>query len=220
MRCFGETPSPPNTAQPASVPVAAPHPLDDPEGDLQVEEEPTEAAAEAATEPPPEEETLISRAKWRQLMREGAKARADAVAKSQEASTTARKQLQQALPRGASARAEAAEAIPPTLPRWLSLIHRSHKIWWIGGFVACDKCGASTATALSVGRKGNLPNECTGTVADGSRARLRRLLRGQLPHQEAGWPDARRTSTEVAYPYPLELTDEGGWRLATQGANQ
>ena len=163
---------------------------------------------------------FVSHSRAKELLRAGAKARAEAAAQHQAVQAAAPGRIQRSLPQGASLRAEAVASQPPTLPAWLVHVHRSHKPRWIGGFVLCEWCGASTSTALTVGRKGNLPRPCAGSVASGSAVRTRRLLRGQLPHQETRWPDARREATELAYPYPLDLSDEGDWRLAQQGKSQ
>ena len=72
-------------------------------------------------------------------------------------------------------------------PGWARDLHSSHTLYHAGGVVFCSRC-ARVGTML---REHLLFKECRGTYPDGSRGRLRRLMKGEALSLWEHWPDGQ-----------------------------
>ena len=99
------------------------------------------------------------------------------------------------------------------LPTWLQLVPRSHDLVWGGGLVGCRRCGSCTPL---LDPRALLRKDCRGFIPAGSRRRIVRLLRGELPPDFKDWPDGGRDASDTAVVVQLGF---GGappaWRLAS-----
>ena len=109
---------------------------------------------------------------------------------------------------------------PPSLPEDRALIpffiHPTHKAWYVGGFVGCERCAVINSqpyarTQLPISKVCNPESEYRPERSQGQRKQkekfrvLRGLKEGKIPHGYKRWPDG--TSREmVRQPYPLHAT--------------
>ena len=95
----------------------------------------------------------------------------------------------------------ARNSLRPPLPEWVHKSDASHHLLWIGGFLTCSSCAATSSVAVQ--SKSRFYGPCRGTFPSGSLGKLRRLRQGLLPHQVTAWPDDLREPEDLAVPTPL-----------------
>ena len=78
---------------------------------------------------------------------------------------------------------------------WLTAVHGSHRLRYVGGIYFCDTCGSTGAATLDRGHF--LRSSCRGFIPVGSRPRVRRLLSGRLASHYFAWPDSLAEPDEI-----------------------
>jgi hypothetical protein len=94
---------------------------------------------------------------------------------------------------------------PGPAPAWAARCHASHELFHGAGIVFCKECGgiASTPSSGSLlfvmcGSLKYRQDDERAKIAPGSKGRLNRLLRGQLPYDFNAWPDGRAGRVRIS----------------------